>query len=202
MHKGIILLSKAGDRIDAESETNNFLEPYGNGRVWDWFQIGGRWSGLLSGYSPEKDPANLEMCNLCNGTGDRKDLSPPSWKKECGGCNGCHGTGQSKKWPTEWAEHDGNIMPLANCVDKVNNFLGMMNGRDKENLERAEEQRIKWNNGDKFAKQMYGYYLKQAGEVFTEEFSFEANVFNVEEDNYSIPTNTAGWWAIIIDMHN
>ena len=25
---------------------------------WDWWQIGGRFTGLFSGYDPEKDPAN------------------------------------------------------------------------------------------------------------------------------------------------
>ena len=32
---------------------------------WDWFQIGGRWTGHLSDYDPEKDPANIERCDLC-----------------------------------------------------------------------------------------------------------------------------------------
>ncbi len=27
---------------------------------WDWYQIGGRWTGLLDGYDAEKDPANLD----------------------------------------------------------------------------------------------------------------------------------------------
>ncbi len=27
---------------------------------WDWYQIGGRWTGLLNGYQPENDPANLD----------------------------------------------------------------------------------------------------------------------------------------------
>ena len=42
---------------------------------WDWFQIGGRWSGFFEPeYDPNDDPANTITCSLCSGTGDR-----PGW---------------------------------------------------------------------------------------------------------------------------
>ena len=48
MHKGVILLCKAEDKHDAISQVNDFMEPYGEGDVWDWFQIGGRWNNALA----------------------------------------------------------------------------------------------------------------------------------------------------------
>ena len=45
MHKGIILLVKAADRDDAEHNAREFLDEYEND-VWDWFQIGGRWTAM------------------------------------------------------------------------------------------------------------------------------------------------------------
>ena len=75
-------------------------------RKWDWWQIGGRWTGAYAhGYDPAKDPRNIEECNLCGGTGRRDDkiakehrLTDPSYT-----CNGCDGKGVSVKWPTQWA---------------------------------------------------------------------------------------------------
>ena len=45
-----------------------------NGR-WDWYQIGGRWTGALSegAYDPELAPENITSCSLCGGSGVRVD---------------------------------------------------------------------------------------------------------------------------------
>jgi hypothetical protein len=47
MHKGVICLTKATDKEDAISNVESFLESYGDGKVWDWYEIGGRWGGTL-----------------------------------------------------------------------------------------------------------------------------------------------------------
>lgn len=77
---------------------------------WDWWQIGGRWTGVWSGYDPEKDPANIESCWLCQGTGFRDDENARKWRADGTwdpeyGCNGCESKGQRTKWPTQWARH-------------------------------------------------------------------------------------------------
>src|SRR5688500_14258938 len=46
-------------------------EWFRDGSRWDWYQIGGRFTGLLDGYDPDKDPANIQQCELCAGTGVR-----------------------------------------------------------------------------------------------------------------------------------
>ncbi len=48
MHKGVILLTQAVTKEEAKDNVEHFLEPYGNGDVWDWYVIGGRWSGVLN----------------------------------------------------------------------------------------------------------------------------------------------------------
>lgn len=35
--------------------------------LWDWYTIGGRWSGALTGYDPYSDPSNKTVCRWCNG---------------------------------------------------------------------------------------------------------------------------------------
>lgn len=80
---------------------------------WDWYQIGGRWSGVLDGYDPSENPANKEVCYLCHGTGTRTDMVVPH------GCNGCLGTGTKEKFPTEWVPHAGDVARLGDVRAKI-----------------------------------------------------------------------------------
>jgi len=95
---------------------------------WDWYVVGGRWTGLFSkDYDPAKDPENIETCMVCAGSGSRDDklgrdarAKDPSYK-----CNGCQGEGKSVKWPTQWADHSGDIVP-------ANKWLSLLDGDAKE----------------------------------------------------------------------
>src|SRR5258706_5833810 len=78
-----------------------------SGTKWDWWQVGGRWTGMLiPHYDPSEDERNKETCTLCKGTGKRADMTDQEK------CNGCNGTGISKKWPTSWARIEGDQMRL------------------------------------------------------------------------------------------
>lgn len=86
-----------------------FEGDHANGK-WDWYQVGGRYTGALDGYDPEKDQANIEVCRLCHGTGLRDDelgrrarAEDPSYT-----CNSCNGEKTVLKWPTEWKRHSGD----------------------------------------------------------------------------------------------
>jgi hypothetical protein len=82
--------------------------------LWDWYQIGGRWTGTFDGYDPETDPANLETCQLCGGTGRRDDELARQWRasgewSQDFGCNGCNG-GKKVAWPTQWKFRKGDVI--------------------------------------------------------------------------------------------
>jgi len=103
----------------------NCEECHGAGKVkttynpkskWDWWAIGGRWTGYISGYDPSKDPDNIETCDLCGGTGMRTDMEIPN------GCNGCDGKGQSLKWPTQWKRHNGDMRLLSAIKKEIDVF--------------------------------------------------------------------------------
>lgn len=109
---------------------------------WDWYQIGGRWTGEKAGYEPEKDPKNVERCYLCEGTGFRRDsvgnearLSTPSYT--CNGCgeykdgtwtHGPHGPGRRVKWPTNWGVHLGDIAPVSAIKDTLKCYTLVVRG--------------------------------------------------------------------------
>ncbi|UGY15215.1 zinc finger-like domain-containing protein [Bradyrhizobium septentrionale] len=93
-HKyGYALIAENGDLIRMIDRTNP-------NRKWDWWAVGGRWSGMLAapGYDPEKDPANQETCTLCGGSGKR------TFRAEEIVCNKCDGRGTAVKWPSSWVD--------------------------------------------------------------------------------------------------
>jgi hypothetical protein len=102
--------------------SGTYLSTYNPKSKWDWFSIGGRWTGYLDNYEPAKDPANTELCRLCNGTGTRHDIpvyeegTSPLERND----SGCQGTGTAVKWPSEWVQHPGDIIPAQKLVDAIN----------------------------------------------------------------------------------
>ena len=95
-----------------------------DGSRWDWYQIGGRSTGRFAapGYDPHADPRNIEVCWLCHGTGVRPDMKVEN------GCNGCRGTGQSLKWPTDWAQ-EGNVTTRALVGPGLKPFYAFLRNR-------------------------------------------------------------------------
>ena len=105
--------------------------------IWDWYQIGGRWTGVKSSqYDPEKDPANIERCGICGGTGYRNDAIGQDARRQetsytCNGCgaikdgkwtHGEHGKGYSLKWPTSWKTYAGDICAAAHVPQDLTCF--------------------------------------------------------------------------------
>ncbi len=129
---------------DVHEEVTRLMEPHreadGDGDIgfadgfWDFWQIGGRYTGCHTPeYDPMMDPRNIEDCFLCHGTGFRRDAfvdeirrTTPSYT--CNGCgeqkdgvwtHGPHGPGKKTKWPTEWAHHYGDVIPVSAVDDKL-----------------------------------------------------------------------------------
>jgi len=115
---------KPGDRFDDKSGcagTGVVTSIYNPKSKWDFYQIGGRYTGrLMDGYNPEKDPENWEMCFLCHGTGLRDDEmgvkereKDPNYK-----CNGCV-KGKALKHASQWKKFSGDVLPLMTVKPNV-----------------------------------------------------------------------------------
>lgn len=110
-YSNLVIIEKADDIEAAVKDAMGAREDQGG--FWDWYQIGGRWTGALDGYDPDKDPANTERCTLCGGTGTRPDMVVNN------GCNGCAGTGTARLWPTQWVKHPGDIAPIESVTPEA-----------------------------------------------------------------------------------
>jgi hypothetical protein len=130
---GVILpFPYGGDKLD--EALAEILKPWNeqdneNGH-WDWWQLGGRWTGVWSDYEPEKDPDNFEECWLCGGTGLRTDRIGNQYRAEHPEytCNGCDMEGRQGPQPgvmvkhaTAWAKRPEldviSVSTLLNLVD-------------------------------------------------------------------------------------
>ena len=58
MHAAHIIAVEADNADEAMAAVEHALSPYGDGQVWDWFSIGGRWEGSLEGSNVLQCSAN------------------------------------------------------------------------------------------------------------------------------------------------
>ena len=66
---------------------------------WDWYQIGGRWTGEHDRYKPETNPDNLDQA-----------------------------TGKVK-WPTQWASHPGDVIMVTDLPDDFTSYTLILGER-------------------------------------------------------------------------
>lgn len=83
---------------------------------WDWWVLGGRWTGVWSEYDPAEDPANYETCFICHGTGIRSDALGLAHRRHNPGytCNGCgqYGRpGRQLKHAADWVRCAEDVLP-------------------------------------------------------------------------------------------
>lgn len=201
MHKGVILLMQEKNANSARTRAEDFMHDHCHEKhgICDWFQIGGRWMGTLDGYKPESDIANYQKCVYCKGTGKSKGTA-------CNHCTeydpqtqthkpGKFGVGMRFEWPTHWKEHEGDALALSKCLDVVRAWV---QDPDKEAAAMQAELEKNWPND----RGMKGYFMKRQGQILSQEFCFDTNVFNIESYDYAIPKETRGWFAVIVDMHS
>jgi hypothetical protein len=204
MHKGIMMLTKAEGREDAQQKISEFLKDYGNGQVWDWYQIGGRWANTLSPHMAEFTEKAEEILKETKGKGQYQSDVEAKQKELQAIWLSIGGTGENPyadhyKMPETGRECD--IMPLSECIDIVKGWHQDPIEAGKKELAKAEK---RWGEKSEkgFDANMYGYCLKGAGGIFSQDFSFECNVYNIEEYNFSIPEAMNDWYVVMIDIHN
>jgi hypothetical protein len=187
MHKGVILLIKASDKNEAKDKVQEFMVQYGDGDIWDWYVIGGRWSGTLNSKSKEffeKVDAHFKATYALN----------TIWT-EIGG----EGSNPYTRNSYNDFGYDDDAMALSECKDVVIEWC-----KDVD-----IEAETAWNKMLE-AKTIEGhdmssYYARQYADFKNDVFCFDSNVFDTE--NYTNnPTQAFSeideYFAVMIDMHN
>jgi hypothetical protein len=197
MHKGIILLTKADSVSTAQAKVIDFLDEYGDGKVWDWYVIGGRWSGTLNEINNKWEKEVRKKCPSQYDIGYTKDelkkFEPELQKiwEDLGGEG-------KNPWNRDTYNHfgsDDDILPLSQCMSVIDEWR-----QDTELVAKGFEKDAikKWKDD----KMMKDFMYQIANDIRRELFCFDCNIFNIETNNYEIPNNKKGWYAVMVDLHN
>lgn len=207
MHKLVILLVKATDKTAALEKVNSFMEPYGDGDVWDWFAIGGRWSNILAPNREQYDQWAEAFIKERNGNKDyvtvdliekhRPDFQA-KWEEL--GFTGLSPYADHYRLPDGGADYD--IVPLKDCLPNVKAHYTEQEEVIRENWERLVEERNKRILDGKGT--MDGYYAKKYSEAVYGNFSWEFTVYDAENEQPSMPdeNEVPEYFAVAVDMHN
>lgn len=206
MHAVHLIAVVADNEEDAITAAESAIEGYGNGDVWDWFEVGGRWDGLLKDKNtlcyledPDEfrravtkalDYRNREFTNLrdrivgkvltAEDIGDTTDFGLP--------------VDQDKK-----AEVAENISKSNKEVKFA--FDKLM---DAKSLEMYHARMDLSFNGH-----MVGYYLRKLGTLVADYYCFDSFFYDGE---YGSTTPGDMWtrcgddpgrqWLVVVDLHN
>jgi hypothetical protein len=209
MHKGVICLTKATDRDDAVSNVETFLEQYGDGDVWDWYVIGGRWSGTLN--AKTKEFFEKAAAHFKTAYPDRKnDFLTQNMVNEQATALQKIWTdlGQTSKNPYGRDQYndvtgDDDAVLLNDCVEVVKDWAKDTNAEAEEVFQKLLEARE--NEKENPDSTMSAYYAGMYRDLKYDAFSFESNVYDID-NNTNNPEHALKepeqWFAVMVDMHN
>jgi len=92
---------------------------------------------------------------------------------------------------------ENNIMPLKECLNKVKEYV-----EQKGVEERIKQLEMNTTVAYSENKYMKGTCYKVLGNLLCENFCDDCDLFNIDDEDYSIPENTEGWYAIVVDIHS
>ncbi len=162
----VIIEKPEGSGNTIKNKVANAMGPHeDDGGFWDWYQIGGRWTGIFDEYDPATDQQNVEICGYCGGTGFRNDSVGLDARKTnasytCNACgeydntnnkwtHGPHGPGRKLKWPTQWTPYKGDIIPIENLTQEMlDKFYRIVIGGSTF----GGQDYLPWKNTDAFMK--------------------------------------------------
>lgn len=209
MHKGVILLVKASDRDEAKEKAEEFLEPYGDGDVWDWYSIGNRWHNTLAPADKVKKfhKSVTKLYPQLKGSYSINDIENdkvrPIIQKEWDklGLKGKNPFWSNYGFDVKDTPDDYNIVPLSECIETVKKWVKDTKKEAKEYYQKMQKERVKENKSGKGT--MSEYYAGLYKDAIYNNFCFESNVYDTEtQEGESIPKDITGYWAVMIDMHN
>ena len=201
MRHGMILLHNKGE--DA-AEARNFAADWLSDRqdescscVSSWV-IGGGWSGELSRLLAQFHeavakviPVNEDSRFLPEELGRQTEALQRLWEN----------LGGKETNPLGRDRYDGayadDVCPLTDCLSVVQRWIDRRPAA-VEVWKRSLTEELARNPEN---KHRIGFYYWLLGMFMLEKFIPEARVFNVSDDDYSMPSDPTGWWAVMCDIH-
>jgi hypothetical protein len=193
-----VIAVEAVDEYSAKAAVETFLEGYGDGRVWDWYEVGGRWDNSLPNgrnYLRYSDDAAafkkaVQQC-LLSRNAEFRELRDLVTGKEVG--------------PEDVADYVYGL-PVG---DDKENAARQQTKRNQEYSEQLKQLLEEDSLPEEFDSHMVGYQLQKLGQLIAGSYIFES--YFADGAEYS--TGTDGlWkrceadaslqWLVVVDLHN
>lgn len=210
MHKGVICLTKATDKDEAISNVESFLESYGDGKVWDWYVIGGRWSGTLNAKNQEFQTKAAEHFKAAYPNEKNEFLTTKMVEEQAEHLQaiwtGIGGTGNNPYARSSYDDkgQEDDAVPLTDCIAVVNEWKQDLEVEADQLWEKMVEARNQEKSGEN-AHGMSGYYANRYAEARYDSFCFDSNVFDIDNDTNNPEEalkEPEQYFAVMVDMHN
>jgi hypothetical protein len=194
------MITRASTGDDAIDHVEEFLEKYRD-KCYDWYAIGGRWSNLLAPMYDECVQKAQKYLDSFKGKPD--DQQPTDAQRNLvlqKIWEACHGLGTH---PFMEGKHEYNAFKLFGCLNTVSKYVPESSGALGFAMLREAEEFLEKDGHVSHEPdlQTYGYYLQRAGKVFQETFNTEINFYNIDDENYALPEDPLGWYAVVVDLH-
>ena len=209
MHKGVICLTQATDKDEAISNVESFLENYGDGKVWDWYVIGGRWSGTLNAKNHEFQEKAAEHFKAAYPNEESPFLTTKMVEEQAEQLQSIWtsigGTGLNPYARSSYDDkgQEDDSVPLTECAAVVNEWKVDTEAEAEKLFEKVVEARAQEKSGEGHG--MSGYYANRYAEAKYDSFCFDSNVYDIDnqtnnpEEALKKPEQ---YFAVMVDMHN
>lgn len=202
MHFLSFLIVKADSREEAVIRARDFLEEYQN-QVWDWYVIGGRWSGYIT-------QSNLDQATYEQFLKEFRENALGFISKDNPECKQRKRAHElfMKYFPNFEGDipiyrdpylHDGyldDVVPLGCCEEIIQKFIDDFHSRYEKLVEKAKKEIESDGTIDRNTAWRLGRYS------YDDSYSTDHTVFNVEDYSVSIPDNPEGYYVVTVDLHN
>lgn len=218
MHRIVVL---ADDEDEAVSLAEVAIEPYGDGKVWDWYTVGGRWSGHFKGKNALRYTDDPKLfAEEVEAAYDNQNEDYLRYRRM---------VSREPFTQSDVPEH------ITSELEKLGESQGSISDRSREWVDRNNEQLAKDHEGVKAVlgsaslaeawdaeekHSLASYYLKKMTLLVDGSYTSDSHFLDAREDGW-ITANTRGLqdyiretefdgrteelerlWMVVIDMHN
>ena len=196
MHFPHLIAVEADDASEAVEMAENAIEGYGNGNVWDWYEVGGRWNGELEG--------NNTLCYSENSESFTKhiDRCKESRKRELFSI-------LDKLNGTQIGPDDVHDKYGLGISDPVKSAKNISEDNKKHATEFQEILKLKDLPSSDTTFSMTGYYLHKLGSLISDYYTADSYFYDAAYGSSSFKAiaerckeEPSRQWLVAIDMHN
>jgi hypothetical protein len=202
MHFLSFLIVKADSREEAVRKARNFLEQYQD-QVWDWYVIGGRWSGFFTQrrldqatyekFLEEFRENGLGMISKDNPECKQRKRSHELFMKYFPNFEGDIPVYRDPYLDDGYSD---DVVPLGCCEEIIQKYIDPFHLRYGELVERAKKEIESDGTISRSTAWELGRY------AYDDNYSTDHTVFNVEDYSVSIPDNPEGYYVVTVDLHS